>query len=282
MEHAISLEAFLDTSIVAGFSYGVDKAQVAVIAGKLLGHMVSRSGASAESDRVQAIVEFAPLKEPSHVRQFVGCTNWIRWYLASYYATAVKILAEYMRPEAKFPAIGLGAEGEKSEGSKVVRAIKIMAAHCIETAVMDEAAAIDGSRPLEQIADACGYAWGSTDVQMTHDLTRFKVLLMAGKGLTPAQQAWPALTLEAYAQLMGKRVQKKVLGPMRTINWTDHANLTKQQTCDPAEIEVKHLRWVSEVIADGSEIRSAQPGSGTELREIPGPEMSWWLKGRKI
>ena len=79
---------------------------------------------------------------------------------------------------------------------------------------------------------------GSTNVQMTHDLTRFKVLLMAGKGLTPAQQAWPALTLEAYAQLMGKRTQKKVLGPMRTLNWTDHANLTKQQTCDPAEIEV--------------------------------------------
>ena len=187
LEHAVSLEAFLDTSIVAGFSYGVDKAQVAVTSGKLLGHVVGRTGASAESDRVQAIVEFAPLKEPSHVRQFVGCTNWIRWYLSSYYATAVKILAEYMKPEAKFPVLGLGAEGEKSEGSKVVRAIKIMAAHCIETAVMDEAAAIDGSRPLEQIADARGYAWGSTDVQMTHDLTRFKVLLMTGKGFTPAQ-----------------------------------------------------------------------------------------------
>ena len=92
------------------------------------------------------------------MRQFVGCTNWIRWYLASYYATAVKMLAEFMKPDAKFPEPGLGAPGENSEGSKVVRAIKLMAAHCIETAVMDEAAAIDGSRPLEQIADACGYA----------------------------------------------------------------------------------------------------------------------------
>ena len=33
LEHAVSLEAFLDTSIVAGFSYGVDKAQVAVTSG---------------------------------------------------------------------------------------------------------------------------------------------------------------------------------------------------------------------------------------------------------
>ena len=59
---------------------------------------------------------------------------------------------------------------------------------------LDEAAAIDGSRPLEQIADASGYAWGSTNVQMTHDLSAFKVLLMVGKGFTPAQQAWSPLT----------------------------------------------------------------------------------------
>ena len=30
---------------------------------------------------------------------------------------------------------------------------------------------------------------------------RFKVLMMVGKGFTPAQQAWPALVLEAHAQL---------------------------------------------------------------------------------
>ncbi len=58
---------------------------------------------------------------------------------------------------------------------------------------MDEASAIDGSRPLEQIADACGIAWGSTNVQMLPDLTGFKVLMMTGKGFTPTQQAWPAI-----------------------------------------------------------------------------------------
>ena len=42
-------------------------------------------------------------------------------------------------------------------------------------AVFDEEAAIYGSRPLEQVADACGFAWGSTNLQMTADLTRFKV-----------------------------------------------------------------------------------------------------------
>ena len=35
-----------------------------------------------------------------------------------------------------------------------------------------------------------------------------------------------------------------------------HANLTKQQQIDLVDIDLKHLRWVSEIVADGSEIRS--------------------------
>ena len=41
-----------------------------------------------------------------------------------------------------------------TEGDKAVQAIKLMCARLIELSVMDEAAAIDGSRPLEQIADS--------------------------------------------------------------------------------------------------------------------------------
>ncbi len=121
-----------------------------------------------------------------------------------------------MKPTAVFPECGLGGAGTL-QGDKAVKAIKLMAVHSIETAVFDEAAAIDGSRPLEQVADACGYAWGSTCLQMTADLSRFKVLLMVGKGFTPAQQAWPPLVLEGYAQLMGKRAQRKVMCPMRSV-----------------------------------------------------------------
>ena len=172
----------------------------------------------------------------------------------SAYATAVKALGEYMKPGAVIPEAGLGVGN--TPGDKAVKAIKLMCKYAIETAVLDEASAIDGSRPLEQVADACGIAWGSTNVQMTSDLTGFRVLLMVGKGFTPAQQAWPALTLEGFAQLGGKRAQNRNLGPMKSICWTDHANLTKQQVTDPAAIDVKLLRWTSEITADGTEIRS--------------------------
>ena len=89
------------------------------------------------------------------------------------------------------PKAGLGAAEPPTQGCKAVKCIKLLCKRAIQLSTLDEASAIDGSRPLEQIADACGIAWGSTNVQMTADLTGFNVLLMVGKGFTPAQQAWP-------------------------------------------------------------------------------------------
>ena len=102
LEHLEALEPFLDTSIVAGFSYGVSKASVVVTEGSLLGHRVSREGSSHESEKTDAIRLFAPLHDVTQVRQFVGSTNWVRRYLLPCYATAVKILGEYMKLGADF------------------------------------------------------------------------------------------------------------------------------------------------------------------------------------
>ena len=168
------------------------------------------------------------------------------------YAQALKVLGEYMKLGAEFPPEGLGPGN--TPGDKAVRAIKIMATQMIRLAVLDEAAAIDGTRPLEQIADSSGIAWGGTCLQMTRDLSGFNVLMTASKGLTPAQQSWPPLTLEGYAQLETKRAQKKNLGSMKSLCWTDHANWTRQLVLE--DIDVKHLRWVSWIVADGSQIRS--------------------------
>ena len=119
---------------------------------------------------------------------------------------------------------------------------------------LDEIAANDGTRPLEQIADSSGIAWGSMCIQMTVDMGGFSMLCAAGKSLTPSQQAWDPLSLEGYAQLMMKRYQNKILGYMKSQCWTDHANWTRQG--DQVDVDVKHLRWYSEIVADGSEIRS--------------------------
>ena len=129
-------------------------------------------------------------------------------------------------------------------------------------ASFDEAAAADGSCPLEQIADASGIAVGGSVLQMTRDLSRVKVLMTHSKSLTPAQQNWPPLIQEAFAQLEVKRATRRTFGSIRTVCWTDHANLTRAQTSDIG-LDPKLVRWVGEILLDGSEIRSLSGRSAT-------------------
>ena len=53
------------------------------------------------------------------------------------------MLGPLVTEKVPFPPAGLGGDGDKSEGTKAVRAMKAMAMHHIELAVLDEAAAID-------------------------------------------------------------------------------------------------------------------------------------------
>ena len=132
----------------------------------------------------------------------------------------------------------------------------------INLATFDEASAADGSCPLEQIADASGIAVGGSVVQMTRDLSQLKVLMTHSKSLTPAQQNWPPLIQEAFAQLEVKRATRRMFGSIRTLCWTDHANLTRAQTSDIG-MDPKLVRWVAEILMDGSEIRSLSGRSAT-------------------
>ena len=54
LDHLLSLEAFLDVSILSGFSFGCDKAQLLASEGSLLGRKVGRNGISGDGERAQA------------------------------------------------------------------------------------------------------------------------------------------------------------------------------------------------------------------------------------
>ena len=108
LDHLVSLEAFLDVSIVAGFSFGSEKAKILVAEGSLLGRVVSREGVAGDEERAQAVRDFAPLRTKQHVQQFAGSTNWLRQHLPVEYAQALKHLTEFLKPGAVFPERGLG------------------------------------------------------------------------------------------------------------------------------------------------------------------------------
>ena len=108
LDHLVSLEGFLDKSIIFGFSYGVGKAELCRTGGKLLGHIIGRSGSSPDPERAQAVRDFAPLKEKLHIQQFLGSANWLRTYLPSEFGHCAKVLSAYQKPGAAFPPEGLG------------------------------------------------------------------------------------------------------------------------------------------------------------------------------
>ena len=81
LDHLLSLEAFMDVSIINGFSFGVEKAQVMVPEGNLLGRKVGRSGVKGDEERSKAIRDFGALKNKKQVQQFAGSTNWLRAHL---------------------------------------------------------------------------------------------------------------------------------------------------------------------------------------------------------
>ena len=233
---------------------------------KLLGHKIGRSRSSPDEERCQAVVDFPPLREKLHIQHFLGCANWLRGYLPAEYGHAAKVLGQWQKPGAEFPEGGLGAGA--TAGCKAFKAIKFkqMMQRHICLASFDEAAAADGSCPLEQIADASGIAVGGSVLQMTRDLSRVKVLMTHSKSLTPAQQNWPPLIQEAFAQLEVKRATRRTFGSIRTVCWTDHANLTRAQTSDIG-LDPKLVRWVGEILLDGSEIRSLSGRSNPKDRD---------------
>ena len=75
LDHLVSLGAFLDKSILFGFSFGINKAEVCVAEGRLLGHKIGRNGGAPDEERCQAVVDFPPLREKLHIQQFLGCAN---------------------------------------------------------------------------------------------------------------------------------------------------------------------------------------------------------------
>ena len=98
LDHLVSLEAFLDKSIVFGFSFGIiPKAEVCVVGGKLLGHKIGRYGSSPDEERCQAVIDFPPLKEKLHIQQFLGCSIWLRVYLPAEYGHAAKVLGSWQK-----------------------------------------------------------------------------------------------------------------------------------------------------------------------------------------
>ena len=103
------------------------KARICVVEGPLLGDVISRTGRKPMGDRVQAVRDFAPLRDKQHIRAVprVAPTGFdgrspsnTLWSLSRWALTS--------SPAPCFPPLALVPA--TTEGDKAVRCIKAMAA----------------------------------------------------------------------------------------------------------------------------------------------------------
>ncbi|CAE7359459.1 pol [Symbiodinium microadriaticum] len=172
-------------------------------------------------DKTKAVTAVPPLREKLHVQKFLGCTNFLRFYMPPQYSHCAKILGEYVKGTRAFPPEGLGPG--TSEADRAVKAIKLMCQRSV-VSILDEAAAIDGSKPLEQIADSSGYAVGGVALQMKE------------RGL---------LSLEGFAQLDTRRAIKGSLSGRS-------AKLADGLSRNPANRDALRTRDLEGLVGEGT------------------------------
>ena len=99
--------------------------------------------------------------------------NWVRLHEPAEFGTVVGEVNLYLSNKA--PWLDHWPWMQQA-GLDAVEALKKLTAWAMELAALDEVAAMDGSRPLEQIADWCKKGWGGIVVQMAPDRRRSHVL----------------------------------------------------------------------------------------------------------
>ena len=187
-----------------------------------------------------------PVEDVSQLRGLLGMANWVKDHCPAEYVLPLKVLTRWLKKGATFP---LDAEGRAAE-----KALKALVKRNVRLDALDEVSALNGSRPLQQVADACKYGWGGSIMQVGADGTTLNVIAMFSGLMTDAQSLWPILSLELYAQLQVARRRRKLLGRIPAECWTDHANVVR--VAYKPEAEEKHIRWVADIESDGSRLRN--------------------------
>ena len=246
VEHARALEELLDVCIVTGFSFSCKKANLYRIRVQFVGSIVDRKGVEPLPHHTAAIRDFPQILDVTALRRFIGTVNWVSLHLSSEYGAASKNLTKYMG-KTPFPL--------DDKALKAIDIIKDLACKCIGLAVLDEAAALDGSRPLEMVADCSKLGWGATLYQANATKSKLNVLGQFSGVLSDSEALWPALRQETHAQRMGTHAKRKLIGRIPTICWTDHANVVRLSNSNNL-LDGTLIRWVIDIESDGSRLRN--------------------------
>ena len=108
---------------------------------------------------------------------------------------------------------------------------------------LDENAALDGPRPLEQIADWNPIGWCGVIYQMSVYRSRMHVLEQWPGACSASQQAYHNTAGELFVQRQTRREARRVVGRLPTLCWCDNKSGVGQSLKGAlTDVDVRHQR----------------------------------------
>jgi hypothetical protein len=208
-----------------------------------LGHVISKDGVSVDPAKVEAVTNWAPPKNVSEIRSFLGLAGYYRRFIQDFSRIAMP-MTKLLRKGVKF------AWSEKCEQSFQTLKTKLTTAPVL--------ALPSGSGGFVVYTDASGTGLGC--VLMQHD----KVIAYASRQLKTHERNYPTHDLELAAVVFALKVWRHYLYGEQFEIFTDHKSL--KYLFSQKELNMRQRRWL-EFIKDYEFTLSYHPGKANVVAD---------------
>ena len=221
-EHLEHLTTFLARVVTAGIFLKLAKCQFGRTTVKLLGVVVTHRSVTADPKKVEAIIKARPPRDKKELKSLVGTLNYLSKFVPRYSERAA-VLTDLLVANVVYAWTDAHQKAYEELRDELA------------TYVMLSSPTPDGQLVL--ITDASLRAVGAALCQIQDD--DVVILEFASKKLSPAERAWTARELEAYAIRWACEHFEQYLRGRKTIVLTDHESLQWLEKSTNGKV----LRW---------------------------------------
>ncbi|KAI3787749.1 hypothetical protein L2E82_00138 [Cichorium intybus] len=188
---------------------------------QFLGHVINREGVKVDPAKIEAVMSWAPPKNPTEVRSFLGLAGYYRRFIEKFSSIALPI-TKLTRKTEKF----IWAEAQQEAFEKLRRAL-------CEAPVL---ASPQGVEDFVLFTDASQIGLGCVLMQ------RGRVITYSSRQLKPHEQIYPVHDLELATIIFALKIWRHYLYGVKFQIYSDHRSL--KYLFDKKELNMRQRRWM--------------------------------------
>ncbi|KAI3787689.1 hypothetical protein L2E82_00022 [Cichorium intybus] len=189
---------------------------------QFLGHVINREGVKVDPAKIEAVMSWAPPKNPTEVRSFLGLAGYYRRFIEKFSSIALP-LTKLTRKTEKF----IWAEAQQEAFEKLRHAL-------CEAPVL---ALPQGVEDFVLFTDASLIGLGCVLMQ------RGRVIAYSSRQLKPHEQTYPVHDLELAAIVFALKIWRHYLYGVKFQIYSDHKSL--KYLFDQKELNMRQQRWMN-------------------------------------